>query len=89
MLADEKAVVLLDRAPEELERHDEQDDADAGACEHACRGDVPGGGDEAGVDCVPVPEHLGFGWLASVMDTVWGNLQRSCRRRVHRPYPCP
>jgi len=35
MLAKQISVELLDRAAEKLERHDEQDDADAGASEHA------------------------------------------------------
>lgn len=58
MLADEEAVVFFGGAAQELERDDEEDDADAGASEHALAGDVPGAREEAGVDGVPVPEHL-------------------------------
>ena len=57
-LAEEEAVVLLDGATEELERHGQQDDADARAGHHARRGDLPRRGDEARVDRVPVPQHL-------------------------------
>jgi len=58
MFADQKSVVFLDAASEELEEHDQQDDADTGSGEHACAADVPGRRDEAGVDRVPVPKHL-------------------------------
>lgn len=58
MLLDEEAVVLLGQAAEELESHDEEDDTDAGTREHALGLDLPGLGDEAGVNDVPVPEHL-------------------------------
>lgn len=58
VLLHDEAVVLLGQAAEELEGHDEEDDADAGAGEHALGLDLPGLGDEAGVDDVPVPEHL-------------------------------
>lgn len=61
VLLDDEAVVLLGQAAEELEGHDEEDDADAGAGEHALGLDLPGLGDEAGVDDVPVPEHLVMG----------------------------
>lgn len=56
--ADEVSVVLLDRAAQELKRHGQENDTDAGPGKHAARGDVPAGGDEARVDCVPVPQHL-------------------------------
>ena len=58
VLADEVAVVLLNRAAHKLERHDQQDDADARSREHARRPDVPRRREEARVDCVPIPEHL-------------------------------
>ena len=58
VLAHEKAIVLFDGAAEKLEKDAEEDDADAGAGEHALAGDVPGGGDKACVDGVPVPKHL-------------------------------
>lgn len=58
VLLDDVAVPFLDGAAEELEGHDEEDDADAGAGEHTLAGDAPGRGDEAGVDGVPVPQHL-------------------------------
>lgn len=56
--ADDEAVKLLDGPAQQLEAHDQTDDADAGAGKHAVRGDVPGRGDEAGVNRVPVPKHL-------------------------------
>ena len=54
-------VELALETAEELEDHDEEDDANAGAREGPLAGDVPGAGDEAGVDRVPVPEHLTSG----------------------------
>jgi len=59
---DEILIVLLDAASEQLEEHHQEDDANAGTGHHACAADAPGGGDEAGIDCVPIPEHLGFHW---------------------------
>ncbi|KAL3958604.1 hypothetical protein ACCO45_006766 [Purpureocillium lilacinum] len=58
VLADEEAVELLDGAADELERHGEEEDADAGTGEHAARGDVPLAREEARVDGVEVEEHL-------------------------------
>lgn len=63
VLLDEEAVVLLGQAAEELQSHDEEDDADAGARKHALGLDLPGLGDEAGINDVPVPEHLRRGQL--------------------------
>lgn len=54
-LAEKKGVVLVAYASQELKTHDEQGSADAGCDEHGIVGNVPGGGDEAGVDDVPVP----------------------------------
>lgn len=50
-------IVLLAQAAEEFDGHDEEDDADAGASEHALGPDVPLLRDEAGVDGVPIPQH--------------------------------
>lgn len=61
MLGDDVAVVFLACATEEFERHDQEDDADAGAGEGPSGVNVPGAGEEASVDCVPVPQHLGMG----------------------------
>lgn len=47
MLADEISVVFLDGAAEEFEGYAEEEDADAGACEHAGGCDAPLGGEEA------------------------------------------
>lgn len=58
--ADEVAVVLLAGAAEGLEGQDEEHDAYAGAGKHAGGRNVPRLGDEARVDCLPVPEHLWF-----------------------------
>ena len=44
---------------QELQRDDEEDDPDTASGECAVRLDVPGAGEEAGVDGVPIPEHLG------------------------------
>lgn len=55
MSADEVAVVFLCGAPEQFEGHDEEDDADAGTGHHGFGFYLPGGGDEASVDGVPVP----------------------------------
>lgn len=41
MLTDEQGVVLLDHPAQQLEEHDEEQHADAGACEHAAACDVP------------------------------------------------
>lgn len=58
VLSDQKAVVLFGGAAEHFEGDDQQHNADAGAGKDAAGGDLPGLGDEAGVDGVPVPEHL-------------------------------
>lgn len=54
-MAHEVAVVFLTCSAQELERHDEENDADARAGEHSAGGDVPRGSDKAGVDGIPVP----------------------------------
>jgi hypothetical protein len=59
VLRDKIAVVFFAGAAQEFEQDDEQDDADAGAGEHASAGYVPRARDEASVDGVPVPQHLG------------------------------
>lgn len=63
MFVNQEPVILLAGAPQHLQRNDEQHNADARAGEVALGGDLPGLGDEAGVDGVPVPEHLQFGGL--------------------------
>ena len=40
-LSDDVAIIFLRGSTQELERHDEQDDADTGAGKHAARSDVP------------------------------------------------
>ena len=52
------AVILALNTPDHLERDDKQDNADAGGGERAVGADVPGAGEEAGIDDEPVPEHL-------------------------------
>lgn len=54
----DQPVIFALQAAEELEEEHEGYDADAGADEHAVGGDVPCRGQEAGVDGVPVPQHL-------------------------------
>jgi hypothetical protein len=57
-LAHEKGIVLLAEAAEELDENDEENDADAGGGEGALGRDAPGRAQEAGIDGVPVPQHL-------------------------------
>jgi hypothetical protein len=64
VLADDVSVIFFDTSSQKLEEHDEEDDADARAGEHAGAADVPTGGKKACVDGVPVPEHLRWGWSA-------------------------
>lgn len=52
------AVVFFGGAAEEFEQDHEEDGPDAGAGKDGGRGYVPALGNEAGVYCVPVPEHL-------------------------------
>ena len=40
-LSDDVAIIFLRGPTQKLERHDKQDDADAGSGEHAARSDVP------------------------------------------------
>lgn len=54
----QETIVFALQTAEELEEEHEGDDANAGPGEHAFGGDVPCRGEEACVDCVPVPEHL-------------------------------
>jgi hypothetical protein len=61
VLLDDEAVILLGQAAEEFQGHDEEDDTNARAGKHALGLDLPGLGDEAGVNDVPVPEHLFMG----------------------------
>lgn len=63
---DEKAVELLGTTAQELKQHHQQHDANAGDSKGPGRAHMPGRGDEAGVDGVPVPEHL-RNWLAFVV----------------------
>lgn len=58
MLADDIAIVFLAGAAQSLEDDYEQNHADAGAREGALGLDAPRAGDEAGVDSVPIPQHL-------------------------------
>lgn len=58
MPAEDVGVVLAAYAAEELEGDDQADDAYTAAGEHALRGDLPRGVDEACVYRLPVPEHL-------------------------------
>jgi len=58
VLTKEVTIPFLDGAAECFEGHDEEDDADARAGEHSLGCYVPRFRDEAGVNCVPVPEHL-------------------------------
>jgi hypothetical protein len=50
--------VVFAYAAEEFEGETEEGDADAGDGEHGFCSDVPCGGEEASVYCVPVPDHL-------------------------------
>ena len=52
------AIVFALQASEEFEKEDEGHDAEADEGEGGAGGDVDGWGEEAGVDGVPVPEHL-------------------------------
>ncbi len=56
--ADKVTIVFLAGAAEELESHDEEDNADARACEGPLRGDSPGASDKARIDGIPIPKHL-------------------------------
>lgn len=47
MLADEVSIILFTRAAKEFQDHDEDDDSDARAGEHAVGSDVPGTGEKA------------------------------------------
>lgn len=57
-VTDDPLVVFFGQPAQELEHDDHQHDADAGGGEGAARGDLPGLVEEAGIDGVPVPEHL-------------------------------
>ena len=50
--------IILAYAPEELEGDTKKGDANAGDSEHGLSCDVPRGGKKAGIDGVPVPDHL-------------------------------
>ena len=52
------AIVLALQAAQELKEDDESDHGGAGPEEGRVGRDAPAGGDEAGVNCIPVPEHL-------------------------------
>ena len=54
----EKLIVRSLQTAQELEKEDEGDDGEAGKEEGEEGGDVEGWGEEAGVEGVPVPEHL-------------------------------
>lgn len=58
ILADKETVVLLNRTAKTLEGDCKKDDADTRTGKHTLRLDVPRGRQEAGVDSIPVPEHL-------------------------------
>ena len=51
-------VVFTLEVPEEVETDHQANDTYAGACEHSFGSDFPSAGDKAGVDGVPVPDHL-------------------------------
>lgn len=51
-------LIVLADAPEELEGDAEKCHANAGDSEHGFRSDMPGGGEETGIDRIPVPDHL-------------------------------
>ena len=58
VLTKEVTIPLFDGAAECFEGHDEEDYADAGTGKHALGCYAPSFSDEAGVDRVPIPEHL-------------------------------
>jgi hypothetical protein len=57
-LCEDHGVELLAHETENFEDDDEEGDADAGGGHHAAIFDLPGFGEEACIDSVPVPEHL-------------------------------
>lgn len=70
VLLDEISVVFLDGAAQQLEHESEQEDADTGAGKDGVGGDAPLGGEEAGVCCVEVEEHLGEAREWAVSSTI-------------------
>ena len=58
MLTNDVGIVLPGGAAKSFKNHDEQDDTDARPSHHAGRGNAPLRREEAGVDGVPVPQHL-------------------------------
>lgn len=54
---DDAPVVLPAQSPDGLDGHAEKEDTDDTTGEHGLRADMPGRGQEAGVDGVPVPKH--------------------------------
>lgn len=59
--SDDVTIIFPLRATNKLEADDDEDDADAGTGELGARSVVPAASDEAGIDSVPVPEHLNSG----------------------------
>ena len=66
----QEPVKLLRAPPQELEQHHQQHNADARHRKRPRRANMPGLGDEARVDCVPVPEHLSgqHAWFGIALD---------------------
>ena len=65
-MARKRSIIATDQIPikialdsaEKLERYHQKDDADATTSESSSRSDVPGLGEEACVDGIPIPQHL-------------------------------
>lgn len=71
--ADDVGVVFAAHAAQEFKNHDEADDTDAGAAEHAVGGDVPVFGDEA---CYGISEMRVAEWYAKKKGRYYRN--QSC-----------
>lgn len=57
----EVPVVFLDQSTEGLDQERDEEDADTGGRHVAGRANLPAFGEEARVDCVPIPDHLFLG----------------------------
>lgn len=77
MLAEEVAVIFLNNTTEKLQSHDQEDDSDAGAGEHAGGSNVPCLADEAGIDGVPVPKHLRNVYVSTRAESMRQNKERA------------